>query len=248
MIKFEQNKTMISSIKRKLRKYKFFGFSNFCPCCNSRLNMFLSYGNPLRKSALCPVCSSLERHRQIWLFLKKEIKWEKKIKLIHVAPEPIFYHFFKSNPYVEYYPIDLNPVKNNYPKDTIEMDITDLKFENSSIDAILCSHVLEHVPDDAKAMKEFFRVLKPSGWGIIQVPLNYNLEKTFEDFSITDPKLKELHFGQDDHVRMYGRDYKDRLVNAGFELKQIDYRKKLGEELAKYYGLGLKDDIFFVSK
>jgi SAM-dependent methyltransferase len=182
------------------------------------------------------------------LFLNNEIKWEKRIKLVHVAPEPLFYKYFKSNPFIEYYPIDLNPVKNNYPKDTIEMDITDLKFENDSIDAILCSHVLEHVPEDSKAMKEFYRVMKPGAWAIIQVPLNYNLEKTYEDFSITDPKLREKHFGQDDHVRLYGRDYGVKLNDAGFKLNQIDYRNKIGDKLTLYYGLGLKDDIFFVNK
>jgi SAM-dependent methyltransferase len=239
---------MINSLKSKLGKYKYFGINNYCPCCKSRLNKFLSYGNPIRNSALCPVCSSLERHRQIWLFLNNEIKLEKRIKLVHVAPEPLFYKYFKANSFIEYYPIDLNPVKNNYPKDTIEMDITDLKFENDSIDAILCSHVLEHVPEDAKAIKEFYRVMKPGAWAILQVPLNYNLEKTYEDFSITDPKLREKHFGQDDHVRLYGRDYGIKLKDAGFKLNQIDYRNKIGDKLTQYYGLGLKDDIFFVNK
>ncbi len=119
----------------------------------------------------------------------------------------------------------------------VKADILDLPFPDESFDIIFCNHVLEHIEDDAKAMSELYRVMKPGGWGIFQVPMKNSLEKTYEDFTITDPKERQKHFGQYDHVRWYGMDYFDRLRNAGFETDANSYSQKFSEAEIKKYGL-----------
>lgn len=102
---------------------------------------------------------------------------------------------------------------------------------------IFCNHILEHVDDDRQAMRELFRVMRPGGWGIMLSPVNPDRETTYEDPSITDPVQRELHFGQKDHLRDYGRDYGERLAEAGFDVEEIDYIRFLSPEAAALYGL-----------
>ena len=123
------------------------------------------------------------------------------------------------------------------PKVDVKADILDLPFEDNTFDLIFCNHVLEHIEDDAKAMSELYRVMKPGGMGIFQIPQEIEREKTFEDFSITSPEERAKHFGQYDHVRVYGRDYFDRLRKAGFTVKEIDYSSQLSEKEIDTYRL-----------
>src|SRR5690606_7130456 len=116
-------------------------------------------------------------------------------------------------------------------------DICNLPFENDSFDVILCNHVLEHIPDDTKAMHELYRILKPGGMGIFQIPQDLNRENTFEDNSITDPKKRAEIFGQYDHVRVYGRDYFDKLRSIGFKVKEVDYTRQLPPEAVQRHVL-----------
>ncbi len=109
----------------------------------------------------------------------------------------------------------------------VKADICNLPFEDNNFDVILCNHVLEHIPDDKKAMQELFRVLKPGGWGIFQIPQDINRKNTFEDNSITDPKERAKIFGQYDHVRIYGLDYFEKLRSVGFEVEEVRYSDKL---------------------
>ena len=131
--------------------------------------------------------------------------------MLHVAPEAIFEGLLRMQLGKNYLTADLYN-----PSAMVKMDITDIRYPDESFDVIYCSHVLEHVPDDKKAMREFRRVLKPSGWAMLLVPIV--CEQTFEDPSITDPAKRAKLFGQEDHVRNYGRDYVDRLREAGFEV------------------------------
>ena len=119
----------------------------------------------------------------------------------------------------------------------VKADILDLPFEDESFDVIFCNHVLEHIEDDRKAMSELYRVMKKGGWGIFQVPMKNSLEKSYEDFSIKDPKERQKHFGQYDHVRWYGMDYFERLKNAGFQTDINFYSRTFSVEDRKRFGL-----------
>lgn len=151
---------------------------------------------------------------------------------MHIAPEQCFIHRFKKLKNLDYITADLySPIVD------VKADILDLPFKDNSFDVVFCNHVLEHIEEDKKAMQELYRVLKPNGFGIFQVPQDVNLEKTYEDFSITAPQDRAKHFGQYDHVRVYGKDYFDRLRQVGFTVNEIDYTKKLPEEKIKRFAL-----------
>lgn len=195
---------------------------------------FLPYGyGKQRQNALSPGTLSLERHRQMWLYLQKETDFfTKKYKVLHMAPEQSFFKRFKKLKNLDYMTADLfSPIVD------VKADILALPFENETFDIVFCNHVLEHIKDDHKAMSELFRVLKPGGWGILQVPLKQSLEKTYEDFSITDPKEKQKYFGQYDHVRWYGLDYFSRLEAVGFKVDINFYSKTFSESERKKFGL-----------
>ncbi|MDA9572849.1 class I SAM-dependent methyltransferase [Flavobacteriaceae bacterium] len=202
------------------------------PIDGKSFRKFLSYGyNKLRKNALSPSTLSLERHRLLWLYLTNEtVLFERKVKLLHFAPEQAFYTRFKKLNNIQYDSIDINS-----PLAKIKADICDLPIKDNTYDFILCNHVLEHVLDDNKAMSELYRVLKKGGTGIFQVPIDMNRKKTFQDDSITDKLERNKIFGQYDHVRVYGKDYFNKLKNTGFKVKQIDYSKEFSdEEILKY--------------
>ena len=202
------------------------------PIDGKSFRKFLSYGyNKLRKNALSPSTLSLERHRLLWLYLINEtVLFEKKIKLLHFAPEQAFYKRFKKLNNIQYDSIDINS-----PLAKIKADICNLPIKDNTYDFILCNHVLEHVLDDKKAMSELYRVLKKGGTGIFQVPIDMNRKKTFQDDSITDKLERNKIFGQYDHVRVYGKDYFNKLENTGFKVQQIDYSKEFSnEEILKY--------------
>ena len=202
------------------------------PIDGKSFRKFLSYGyNKLRKNALSPSTLSLERHRLLWLYLKNEtVLFEKKIKLLHFAPEQAFYKRFKKLTNIQYDTIDINS-----PLAKIKADICDLPIKENTYDFILCNHVLEHVFDDNKAMSELYRVLKKGGTGIFQVPIDMKREKTFQDDSITDKLERNKIFGQYDHVRVYGKDYFNKLEDTGFKVQQVDYSKKFSDkEILKF--------------
>ncbi len=215
-----------------------------CPCCNGQFRKFLTGGVNHRPNALCPRCNSLERHRLLWLYLKNQTNiFIDHLKVLHCAPEYIFQKVFKFLPNIDYVSAGLDA-----PFAEVKMDITNILYDDNSFDAILCNHVLEHVIDDHKAMKELFRVLKPGGWAILQSPIDIEREKTFEDPSIVLPKEREHFFGKDDHVRVYGLDYKDRLEQAGFTVKIDSYATDLGGDMSKKYGLPEHEDIYICGK
>lgn len=193
---------------------------------------FLSYGyEKQRDNVLSPSTLSLERHRLLWLYLQNETDFfSAKKKVLHFAPEQCFLKCFRKLDNLNYTTTDLlSPIAD------VKADICDLPFEDNSYDTILCNHVLEHIPDDSKAMKELFRVLKPGGYGIFQIPQDLNRETTFEDNTITDKAERAKIFGQYDHVRVYGRDYFDKLRSIGFKVEEVNYTASLStEEIEKY--------------
>ena len=195
---------------------------------------FLPYGyEKQRQNVLSPGTLSLERHRLMWLYLQKETDFfTSNLKVLHMAPEQSFYKRFRTMKNLDYTTCDLDS-----PIADVKADIQNLPFEDNSFDVIFCNHVLEHVEDDKKAISELFRVMKPGGWGILQVPIRYQLEKTFEDPTITDRKERIEKFGQYDHVRVYGRDYYDLLSKSGFEVEKINLSKNLSEGEIKRFAL-----------
>lgn len=195
---------------------------------------FLPYGyENVRENVLSPSTLSLERHRLFWLYLTSETTFftEPK-KLLHFAPEQAFLKRFRKLKNITYTTTDLNS-----PIADVKADICKLPFKDNSYDYIFCNHVLEHIPDDTKAMQELFRVLAPGGMAILQVPLEHNREVTFEDDSITDEKERAKIFGQYDHVRIYGMDYFEKLRSIGFKVEAVDYTATLSEEKINEYRL-----------
>ena len=214
------------------------------PIDNSNYSKFLSYGyKTVRKNALCPGTLSLERHRLLWLYLDKETDFlNSNLKVLHVAPEQVFYKKFKKLKNWEYFTFDLNS-----PIADIKGDLTSTNFKDESFDLIICNHVLEHIEDDKSALNEIYRILKFNGISILQVPINVKRENTFEDLSINSEIKREEYFGQYDHVREYGLDFKDRVEQAGFEVEMINYSKKISQDLVIKYGL-MKDDLIPIGK
>ncbi|HNQ27242.1 MAG TPA: methyltransferase domain-containing protein [Aquaticitalea sp.] len=202
------------------------------PIDGKSFKAFLPYGyGKQRNNVLSPSTLSLERHRLLWLYLQNETDFFRaKIKVLHFAPEQAFYKRFRAMANLDYVTTDLNS-----PLADVKADICNLPFADNAFDFILCNHVLEHIPNDTKAMQELLRVMKPGGMGIFQVPQDLGLKETFEDNTITDQKERAKIFGQYDHVRIYGRDYFDKLRNIGFTVNEVDYTASLSpEEIERY--------------
>ena len=226
----------------------------FCPICKSSFREFGPAGLKERKNAKCHNCGSLERHRLIFLYLREKFNFldnkNRNLRLLHFAPKKMFYDLFSNKDSMIYTPCDLYPENYRFDgnSEVLKVDITNIPFEDESFDFILCNHVLEHVPDDNLAMQELFRVMTNNGNGIFQVPIDYTRTKTYEDWSITTPEEREKAFGQHDHVRWYGQDYKDRLENVGFDVQEIDYTSKFSSREIFKFGLMSSEKIYHVTK
>lgn len=191
------------------------GNGRWCPICERSSRKFRTYGIPSREDAQCIFCGALERHRFVWLYISKMTNLFDITpkRMLHVAAEQCFesrLRNFLGEAYITAGLLD--------PHAMVKMDITNnIQYPDEYFDVIYCSHVFEHVQDDRKAMREFYRVLKQGGWAILLVPIT--TDKTFEDSSIVDPSDRLRVFGQEDHVRRYGPDYIDRLRESGFQVK-----------------------------
>lgn len=221
------------------------GNAVICPVCGKGFRKFLPYGriNP-RPNALCPNCMSLERHRAIWLYLKEKTDFfTTNLKVLHVAPEACFMPAFERQHRDGYVTADIES-----PLAKVKMDIHQIPFPENTFDVVLCNHVLEHVNDDIKAMSEIHRVLKPGGFSILQVPFFDPVgETTVEDLTITDPKQRETLFGQDDHVRKYGKDYVQRIARAGLNPVEDQFVNEKPDDERKRFGL-VKGEIIYVGR
>lgn len=234
-----------SLVANKLAPIVLKGDKVTCPVCEGNFKYFFPYGTVKRRdNVLCPKCLSLERHRLLWLFLKSKTDFfTKKAELLHIAPEQCFYKIFKKQKNLKYLTADLVS-----PLAEVKMDIHEMPFEDNRFDYVLCNHVLEHVNDSHKAMTEIYRVLKPGGWAVMQVPLDTTRYETYEDWSITSEKDREIHFWQKDHVRLFGLDYPDRLKKAGFTVEEVDLTKEINPELVKKYRLAEGEIIYWCKK
>ncbi len=232
---------------RLIKIYSLFlkGDKVYCPVCDHKFSTFLPYGrlNP-RQNALCPSCLSLERHRLMHLFLKTETDfYTSNPRVLHVAPEYCFIDRFEKHLGENYITADIES-----PLAKVKMDLHDIPFEDNSFDVVFCNHVLEHVNDDVRCMQEIRRVLKPDGFALCQSPQRYDLETTYEDASITDPKEREIHFLQDDHLRIYGRDFGKQLEKSGFTVVPVNIIEKLGTTESNRMSLPLEEIIYMCKK
>ncbi|WP_238299982.1 class I SAM-dependent methyltransferase [Polaribacter irgensii] len=206
------------------------------PIDGKSFRKFLPYGyGKQRENALSPSTLSLERHRLLWLYLQDKTTFfssTRKLKVLHIAPEQCFLDLFRKQKNLDYITTDLYS-----PLADVKADICDLPFKGSEFDVVFCNHVLEHIPDDFKAMQELYRVLKPGGFGVFQIPQDLTRAITFEDDTITNEEERAKIFGQYDHVRIYGRDYFDKLRAIGFKVDAVDYTKNISKEKQVRYCL-----------
>lgn len=224
----------------------YMGRGRECPICGSRQRRFLPYGYVRsREDALCPRCLSLERHRMLWLWIERESDLMQRLpRLLHIAPEvSLMKHFRRLYRGTEgYITADLES-----PLADMHFDVQDIPLADRSVDVVICNHLFEHVADDRLAMRELYRIMRHGGWGIMVVPEDRTREHTFEDDSITDAAERTRLFGQYDHRRIYGRDYDERLREAGFVVERVDYAAKLtADERSRYAVAG--DDLVIVRK
>jgi len=207
-------KRLIRIVQQRLLELSYHGTGRDCPVCGYSSRKFREVGVVRRADAQCVHCSALERHRLVWLFISQRTTLfnGQTRKMLHVAPEACFAVRFPKLVGAGYLSADLAS-----PLAMVKMDITDIAFPNEHFDVIYCGHVLEHVRDDRKALREFHRILRKDGWAILNVPIT--APATFEDPSIVSPQARLAAFGQEDHVRRYGPDYVDRLREAGFTVQ-----------------------------
>lgn len=218
-----------------------------CPVCKNTVRLFLPFGENQRFNAKCPVCGSLERHRALWLYFDNNIQLfdKKDMKILHFAPEGVFFNRFSIDDNIDYWPVDINPQQGKIRK---VVDITNITFADDSMDMIICNHVLEHIPDEKKAISELYRVLNPNGVAVLSVPIRMNRETTLENPEWNTPELRLKYYGQEDHVRIYGRDFADHLRAANFSVEVVDVSKEYSEEEMIRYGLKKGEQIYLCRK
>jgi SAM-dependent methyltransferase len=202
-------------------------------------------GGGLRRAG-CYKCGSTDRERLVYVFLRDRmgaIRDAGRLRVLHIAPEPNLSRVLRETGCAEYLCVDIDAAGYAADAQVLAMSVLELPFENDHFDLLICNHVLEHIIDDAAAIRSLYRVLKPGGHAILQVPISANSDETYEDPSITDPRQRELHFGDWEHVRIYGGDYGRRLEAAGFSVQRVNV-----SDAYPLMGLNPAEDIFAVEK
>lgn len=237
----------LSYVFTKLSPVIYKGNRYTCPVCGKSARKFLSYGSKVsyRKNVLCPHDLTLERHRLIWLYLqrKSNLFTAKNLRFLHIAPEQCFLPHFKKQKNLIYTTGDIES-----PIADLHFDLHNIPFESDNFDVIFCNHVLEHVQDSNRCMAELFRVMKPGGWGIFQVPQDMNREDTYEDWRITSEEQRENHFWQKDHVRLFGRNYPEKLVEVGFDYEEFTADDLVGDTDVDRFRLNPKEILYVFKK
>jgi predicted SAM-dependent methyltransferase len=229
--------------RQERRQREWGGDARYCPVCEKSAGRFAEFGARKRADARCPWCDALERHRFAWLYLttKSDLFGPPPKTLLHFAPEPGLAPLLRKRLGGSYLTADLLD-----PKADLQTDIMNIRLPDAKFDVAMCSHVLEHIVDDRKAMRGLHRVLKPGGWALISVPIM--AETTFEDPAVVDPAERERVFGHPEHVRIYGKDFKDRLIEAGFAIETIYPRDLYTLEERKRMGLGKASGEIFIGR
>ncbi|MCL2073539.1 MAG: class I SAM-dependent methyltransferase [Marinilabiliaceae bacterium] len=223
-------------IYRKITSIFYRGNKLTCNCCGKSFRKFKKRKTKIaeRKDVECPYCGSVERTRNLLFYIQNETNiLNDKIKLLHFAPEYCLQPIFKKAKNLERLTADINP---NYADNQI--DITNITFPDNSFDYIICSHVLGHVPDEKKGITEMKRVLKPNGTALILTLIETKNQETLENKEIDTPEKRLLYYSEPDLMRLHGLDFKQRLIDGGFQVSDIDYRFKQGNEIYQKYALG----------
>lgn len=237
----------LSLIFQKLSPVLYAGSKYEDPINGKTYRKFLPYGyshSAKRKNILSPGTMSLERHRLMWLYLQNRTNFfTDNLKVLHIAPEQCFYKLFRKMDNLDYTTGDYNS-----PIADIHFDLHHAPFEDNTFEVIFCNHVLEHVEDAEQCMKELYRIMKPGGWGIFQVPIDVKRKETYEDKSITSPEERAIHFWQKDHVRLFGLDYADKLRAVGFDVTEDNYVQEFSPEMIDRYRLDKTETIYYCRK
>jgi hypothetical protein len=227
-----------AAVERRAQMLRHRGDAVLCPICDHRFDRFKHDWN--RPNALCWRCGSHERHRAQWLVLTgpRGLLCGAR-SLLHFAPEWALRHRLRQLGGLRYVTADLHDEDVD-----LRLDLTALDLPDASFDAVLCSHVLEHIEDDAAAMRELARVTAPGGWCLVMVPLDLTRRRTYEDPAITAPEERVRAFLQHDHVRLYAPDIGDRLRAAGFAVERIRPAAELGSATLRRCRIDLADEIW----
>jgi hypothetical protein len=230
---------LLAKVRRRWRLFRLRGDAVECPCCGGRFREFMPGRDP--NNPLCPRCGAQARHRALWLYLHERTPLfaGKGLRVLHFAPERALGGALAAAPGIRYLSADLDA-----PEAMEHFDITDIPHPDDSFDAILCIHVLEHVEDDRKAMRELRRILSPDGFAIVLVPLDLSKPATYENPAITDPADREREFWQADHLRLYGADFPERLREAGFDVTVDPWVRGLDPALIRRHGLFPQEDMY----
>lgn len=242
------------------------GNAFYCPICQHGYSKFFDGGFDLpvieqmqiigagkRKHIICPGCASNDRDRLVFMALKSpDLQLLPAGKILHIAPEPALVGFLQKKQQSDgnTYVMGVKYHEGFYYDNSVQLiDLTSLKFNDNTFDLLICNHVLEHIDDDEQAMREIFRVLKWEGKAILQVPWTPLLEKTYENEAIIKPEDRETHFGQFDHVRLYGKDYADKLRKVGFKVEKLTVNALIPKDKAREkLALNSKEVIFVATK
>jgi SAM-dependent methyltransferase len=237
LLKFEQKLRYLFALCYK-------GKAVYCPICETDFKKFIPLHPKKEKTNyLCPNCGSAQRQRLLFLYLSaKCLILTDPIAFLHFSPRPCLVHKLKQFPGLTY--ITSDPVDKTMDRN---FDLTAIDDLNESYDLIVCYHILEHISDDRKAMREIHRILKSSGMALFQVP--YWHKQTYEDPRLKSPDKRLEAFGQKDHVRIYGyQDFIKRLTTTGFQVTPVAYAKQLGKQICTKYGLDEEEVIFVCRK
>lgn len=218
----------------------------YCPIDDKRYRTFVKINN----LSLSRDSGARARHRFIWFYLKNETELfnKKNISLLHISPEYNFYEKLRKIKMINYHPVDKFEPGYDYLSLTRNFDLLDENPASEKYDFIICNHVLEHIIDDEKAIRNLFSLLADNGTLIVTVPILKNNQPTYEDFSIISPEERKKHFGQWDHVRYYGTDISERFQKAGFLVKTVKSGNYLTEKQRKEFGIPDELYLFRLSK
>lgn len=243
---------MLRSIKAPILEFLlavrglfFIGRKYTCPLCGYKLWTYTRGGISFRSRPLgyCPRCNSKARHRRLWLFLQEKTNlFRDHLALLQIQPNYCISRKLSSMSNLDYVAVADIYLRNI----SLKTDLAFIPLRSNVFDAILCNHILEHIPQDRRAMEELYRVLKPGGWAVISVPIRFD-QGTYEDPSIIEPEARKRAFGEPEHVRLYGRDFQERLEQCGF-LVQLDLGKNINHSIREKYGLRDDENLFYCEK